>query len=260
LTTVTRVEHDFSAIVNALEQQHAELASLLRDLTAADWTRATRCEGWDVCDVVLHLAQTDEFAIASVRGDLADAMRPQGAFQSAADVDAGAATMVELERGLPGDEVGGRWMRTARELRELLRDSDPHRRVQWVAGVLSTHTLASTRLAECWIHTGDVSEALDQALVPSDRLYHIARLAWRTLPYAFARAGQELHGPVAFELRSPGGEPWSFTPDATATTVIRGDAFELCLVAARRVEPTESGLSGDGPDVAAVLRLVRTYA
>ena len=94
---------------------------------------------------------------------------------------------------------------------------------------------------------------------PSGRLYHIARLAWRTLPYAFARAGEEGPGPVAFELRAPGGDLWSFTPDAP-TTVVRGDAFDLCMVAARRVEPAETGLRADGPDGDAVLRLVRTYA
>ena len=259
LTTVLHVDADFPAVLAALEQQHAELADLLDNLTPSGWARATRCEGWDVADVVLHLAQTDDYAIASLRDELGDAVRAQGAFLSAADVDAGAAAMVKLERGGSGDDTRDRWSRNARELRELMQVSDPHRRVQWVAGELSIHTLASTRVSECWIHTGDVSEALDIPIVPSDRLYHIARLAWRTLPYAFARAGEEGPGPVAFELRAPGGDLWSFTPDAP-TTVVRGDAFDLCMVAARRVEPAETGLRADGPDGEAVLRLVRTYA
>ena len=87
-----------------------------------------------------------------------------------------------------------------------MRDADPHARVTWVAGELSIHTLATTRLAETWIHTGDVADAVDVMLVPTDRLRHIARLAWRTLPYAFGRAGRELSGPVAFELIGPDGE------------------------------------------------------
>ena len=105
-----------------------------------------------------------------------------------------------------------------------------------------------------------MGDALGVAQLPTDRLQHIARLAWRTLPYAFARDGRELHGPVAFELLSPSGERWNFIPDAPAATVIRGDAFELCQVAARRVEPEATGLRGDGPDAGAVLQLVRTYA
>ena len=125
---------------------------------------------------------------------------------------------------------------------------------------LNRKRLASTRLAECWIHTGDVADALGVALVPSERLRHIARLAWRTLPYAFRRDGRELHGPVAFELRSPAGERWDFVPDEPPATVIRGDAFELCQVAARRVDPIETNLQRTGPDADAVLATVRTYA
>ena len=106
--------------------------------------------------------------------------------------------------------------------------------MRWVAGELSVRTLATTRLAECWIHTGDVADALGVELVPADRLFHIARLAWRTLPYAFANAGREMHGPVALELRSSTGAEWNFTPDAEPLTVVRGDALELCLVAGRR--------------------------
>jgi hypothetical protein len=97
-------------------------------------------------------------------------------------------------------------------------------------------------------------------LVPGERLRHVARLAWRTLPYAFARADRALHGPVAFELRGPGGGEWTFAPDEPAVTTIRGDGVELCQVAARRVLPADTRLRGEGPDAAAVLELVRTYA
>jgi hypothetical protein len=65
---------------------------------------------------------------------------------------------------------------------------------------------------------------------------------------------------VAFELTGPTGERWDFVPDDPAATVIRGHGPELCLVAARRVEPRQTSLSGDGPDADAVLELVRTYA
>jgi hypothetical protein len=96
--------------------------------------------------------------------------------------------------------------------------------------------------------------------VPTERLRHIARLAWRTLPYAFARAGRTLVGPVALELRSPSGETWEFHPEGDATTVIRGDGAQWCLVAARRMLAADTDLRADGPDGAAVLDLVRTYA
>lgn len=248
------------SILAALAQQHGELGALLAEMSEADWRRDTRCEGWVVADVVLHLAQTDELALASAEGDYAGAVARLTGGRPATSVDDSVATMVERERGQTGPPLRDRWNTGAAALRDALGSGDAHRRVQWVAGQLSLRTLATTRLAESWIHTGDIAGALDIRLAPTDRLQHIARLAWRTLPYAFARSGRELAGPVAFELRGPAGDRWEFRPDTEPVTVIRGEAAELCLVAARRADPTATSLTGEGPDVAAVLELVRTYA
>jgi uncharacterized protein (TIGR03084 family) len=248
-------------IVAALAEQHAELDGLLAGLDERDWQRPTPCEGWTVADVVLHLAQTDELAIASARGRLAEATTElAGDLGSSPNVDVGADRLVARERGQPGTTVGARWRANAEELRRVLAAAGPSQRVAWVAGDLSTRTLATTRLAETWIHTGDVGAALGRPPRPTDRLRHVARLAWRTLPYAFARAGRELSGPVAFELTGPSGDAWEFVPDDPPITTIRGDGVELCLVAARRVDPGDTALRGEGPDAEAVLQLVRTYA
>jgi uncharacterized protein (TIGR03084 family) len=249
------------AVVGALVAQQAELAGLLDGLTEARWHLPTRCAGWDVADVVIHLAQTDAMAVDSATGrfeavtadPFADTDRP-------ASIDAGAALMVERERGRPGDELAERWSNGAHRLVEVLDGMDLSTRVTWVAGELSARTLATTRLSEAWIHTGDVAGALSVELPPTDRLAHIARLAWRTLPYAFAAAGRTTAGPVAFRLLSPGGEEWNFIPDEPAVTTISGTATDLCQVAARRADPSATSLRGQGPDAGAVLTLVRTYA
>jgi uncharacterized protein (TIGR03084 family) len=249
------------ATLAALGDQHAALDALLAPLDDRGWARPTRCDGWDVADVVLHLSQTDQLALASVQGrfeaglgTLAHGVEQQG------NVDDGAAALVERGRGIPNDELFERWRSGAAALRDELAGTDPHRRATWVAGQLSVHTLTATRLAECWIHSGDVAEAVGVAQEPTDALEHVARLAWRTLPYAFARDGRELAGPVAFELVAPSGAPWHFVPDAEPATSIEGPGAELCLVAARRVAPDETRLRGTGPDARAVLELVRTYA
>ena len=108
-------------------------------------------------------------------------------------------------------------------------------------------------------HTGDIAAAVDVELAPTDRIVHIARLAWRTLPYAFAQDGGALAGPVAFDLGAPSGETWAFVEGEPTTTIV-GPAIELCAVAARRVDPASTALVAKGPDGADVLRLVRTYA
>jgi uncharacterized protein (TIGR03084 family) len=249
------------AVVEALAAQHAELTGLLAGLGDDDWRAPTRCAGWDVADVVLHLAQTDEMAIASSTGRFAEVAaeiaRHVGPVGS---IDAGASVLVARERGVPTTELLERWSKGAARLLQVFEAMDLSTRVTWVEGELSARTLVTTRLAETWIHTGDVAEALGISLAPSDRLRPIARLAWRTLPYAFASAGLTLSGPVAFRLVSPNGEAWDFLPQGPALTTVRGKAEELCGVAARRVEASVTSLTADGPDAEDVLSLVRTYA
>jgi len=241
-----------------LADQHAELWGLLDGLEPEGWAAASPCAGWDVADVVLHLAQTDELALDALRGNLdaaiEDFMRGDDA------VDEAAAFSVASARGRAGAVVGTRWRVSAAALRGAFTVVDPSTRVQWVAGTLSARTLAATRLAECWIHTTDVATALHAEMAPAARLRHVARLAWRTVPYAFALAGRELHGPVAFDLTAPDGTAWRFGTDDDPTTTVRGPGADLCRVAGRRADPAATDLVATGPDGAAVLELVRTYA
>ncbi len=249
-------------IIDALEAQHNELRALIATCTGDDWQRLSPCEGWDIGDVVLHLAQADELAVASAQGKLDGhangflSDRPDRALS----VDAAAAAQVANERAIGGERIGQRWDASATQLVGELRALDPRQRVTWVAGKLSIHTLAATRLSECWIHSGDVATALGVELAATDRLRHIARLAWRTLPYAFERAGLTMQGAVEMHLTGPSGDTWDYVPDVVALTTITGSVKEFCAVAARRVDASGTALVGTGPDAANALRLVRTYA
>jgi len=159
-----------------------------------------------------------------------------------------------------GREIYGRWRASSATQAEALGACEASTRVRYVAGELSAISLATTRLAETWIHTGDVATGLGREVSAGARLRPIARLAWRTLPYAFARADQSLSGPVALRLTAPDRTIWEFDPDEPAVTTVSGPALDFCLVAARRISPSESALTATGPDGAAVLDLVRTWA
>jgi hypothetical protein len=52
---------------------------------------------------------------------------------------------------------------------------------------------------------------------------------------------------------------WSFGDD-NAAKVIAGAAVDLCRVAGQRGDAMETSLRGSGPDAAAVLRVMRTFA
>ncbi len=248
-------------IVGALAEQQDELAAMVADLDDAGWRRPSACEGWSVADVVLHLAQTNEMASGSARGDLPAVMSALTAgLPPARDVDDGADKMVAKERHVGPSAIHERWQRSCDDLRAALLDRQPGDRVTWVVGDMAARSLATTRLAETWIHTGDVADGLGVDLQPADRLQHVARLAWRTIPYAFTRDGLEPPGPVAFELTAPSGAEWTFRPEGGAPTVVRGPGYDLCRVASRRVAPEDTALTAEGPGADDVLRLVRTWA
>jgi uncharacterized protein (TIGR03084 family) len=251
-------------ILLALKQQNDELDALISDLDEDGWARPSRCEGWSIADVVLHVAQTNEAAVASAQG------RPEGVaavFHDAAltappgaDVDDLVGLVVAAERGGSGKEVHARWRASAVAQSEALSACDPGARLPWAVGDLSAVTLATTRLAETWIHTGDVAAGLGRQPSSGPHLKPIVRLAWRTLPYAFSKAGRTMAGPVALALTAPDGTPWEFTPKEPALTAVTGPALDFCLVAARRVDAADTQLSATGPDAATVLELVRTFA
>ena len=250
------------AIVDAFAAQNAELDGYLRGRSEDEAHQPSACEGWTVSDVVLHLAQTNEVAQASVEHRFFEAAEEFAGTRNInfGNVDEWAELSVDAERDRPWAKVYERWAQSATNLQDAFRDADPSARVQWVAGQMAARTLATTRLAETWIHTGDVAFGFGITPAPTERLVHIARLAWRTLPYAFTRDGRDPPGPVAFALVGPSGDAWNFGTDAGAPTTIRGPGVDLCLVASRRVEPEATGLIGEGPDAAAVLELVRTWA
>jgi uncharacterized protein (TIGR03084 family) len=244
------------AIMAALGEQQQELDALASGFDDQDWERSSRCAGWTVSDVLLHLAQTDELVIASAEGRFGEVT----ARFLASSADDFADLWVQAERGKPGPEVHARWRAAAEAERAFLGACDPRQRVFWVSGELPARTLATTRLAETWIHTEDIASAFGVDPEPTARLWHIARLAWRTLPFAFQRAGRALQGPVALDLTAPDGTTWSFGTESDPSTRVRGTASEFCLLAARRLEPEETSLVAEGPDADAVLALVRTYA
>lgn len=252
------------AVVDALRAQQAELAGYVAHLDEDGLRRPSRCPGWTVADVLLHLAQTNEMAVASVAGVLGSFVQEAtGGLAPVGSIDEWAAAYVDLQRAHPAADRD-RWLASAEAQADAFAGCDPAARVEWVAGQLAARTLATTRLTETWIHTVDVAAAFGPPPAPTARLWHTARLVWRTVPYALAQAGLTPAGPVAFELTAPDGSTWSFgadaDADAVAATTITGPAADLCEVAGQRATAAQTALTGSGPDAEAVLRLMRTFA
>lgn len=240
-------------ILDDLAAEYRQLDAVLAALTDEQWAAPSAAEGWTVADVVLHLVQTEEFitggSIAEGKVILTD---------PGTTVDGMVDDMVDAERGTPPGELLARWRKAAFATPDALRAHPPGTRLTWVRAPLSPRTLATTRLAEHWAHALDITDPLGIGYPDTDRLRHVAWLAHRTLPYAFANEGLE-PVPVFCDLTAPSGAAWTFgEPDAP--TRISGKASEFCRVGARRVAPARTGLAADGPHAEDALRLLRNYA
>jgi uncharacterized protein (TIGR03084 family) len=242
-------------IFDDLAAEQERLEEILAGLDEAQWGTDSGAAGWTIADVVLHLAQSEQAAAATathgtLRGGLAA--------MTGDTMDERADNAVRNERAAPA-EIFARWQRARQAALAALRAADPDRPVEWMVGTLKPATLATTRLAEHWAHGLDITGPLGVDLPDTGRLRHIAWLAHRTLPYALTVAGEPVVA-VRCELTAPdGAESWMFGPQ-DAESVITGAAGEFCRVAARRVDPAQTGLKATGPHAATALRLVRTYA
>lgn len=247
-------------VVTALSAQQDELANYVATASDADLQRPSRCAGWTVTDVLLHLAQTNEMAVASIEGRLSELVEAVAAdIPQIGGIDQWAGALVALQRTAVA-ATRDRWIASADAQAAAFAGCEPARRVQWVAGELAARSLCTTRLTEAWIHTVDVAVAFGPAPAPTDRLWHTSRLVWRTVPYALGQEGRTLVGEVAFVLDAPDGSSWTFGDPATATTTVSGSALDLCTVAGQRATAADTSLRGEGPDGGDVLRLMRTFA
>lgn len=246
---------DGSDVFEALEAEQDQLSDLLGSLTEREWSRRSACAGWSVCDVVLHLAQTEETVVVTVTGGGFDV--PGAA--SGATIDELMDEWVAAQRGGLPDEVLERWRVASRAAVAALREADPDAQVAWAATPLKPRTLATTRLSEHWIHAQDIAEPLDREYPDTDRLWNIVWLAHRTVPFAYARAERADPPTVYLELESPAGDRWTFG-SSDAEVAISGKASALCRVAGRRLSPEASGLDSRGERAGELLSLIRTYA
>lgn len=242
-------------VFDALRAQTDRLDRILTSLGEEQWAEPSLCPGWDISDVVLHLAQTEEGVAATIARR--EMVIPT---EGAATVDEAMERWVRAERGAPPEQLHARWDSARRTALDALRTADPAAAVPWAATPLRPKTLATTRLSEHWIHTMDIAEPLGIDNPDTDDIEHLAWVAVRSVPYAFARAGRSDPPSVRAELEAPSGDPWVLGPD-DARCIVRGPATEFVRVAARRLSPADAThLAAEGPKADVVLDLLRTYA
>jgi uncharacterized protein (TIGR03084 family) len=238
-------------IFDDLAAEQAALDAVLAALPDEAWWSPSGAAGWTIADVVVHLAQTEELAVAAADGQTLD-WRQYGD-----NVDDAMDALVRSESGTAA-EILARWRAAGRACVSGLRQADPQRRLQWVASTVKPATLATTRLAEHWAHALDITGPLGIDYPDTARLRHIAWLGHSTLPYALGLAGSQPRA-VYCELTAPDATVWTFGPPDADSSIV-GSAAAFCRVGAQRLAPEDSGLVASGPHGAEALGALRNYA
>jgi uncharacterized protein (TIGR03084 family) len=249
-------DRGLDALVDDLEAEHRTLRDLLVGLSDDDWLRPTPSWQWDVRDTVAHLADTDEVAMATMRGEPQSLTARSAASASPEDVTYAGVLKGRRQRGA---EVFAWWEHTTTTERAALRALDPSQRVPWGIG-MSAPAFVTARLMESWAHSLDVYAALGVEPVDTVRLAHVAWLATRALPYAFTVAGIERpSAPLYVELTMPDGAPWTTGPPDAADR-ITGPAGQYCRIFVQRLSPRDAtDIVAEGDAALLTLAVARAY-
>ncbi|CCG03783.1 maleylpyruvate isomerase family mycothiol-dependent enzyme [Blastococcus saxobsidens] len=211
--------------------EYERMLAALRDLDAADWSRATECPGWDVRAMAAHVLGMAEMA-ASIREM---ARQNRLAAKAGGGIDALTGVQVRTHADLDGAAIVARLDSTAsRALRGRRRMSRAVGRVRlpeeqvtgpvreyWRIGFLLDVVL--TR--DVWMHRVDVSRATGRDLELTSG--HDGVLVADVVAEWAQRHGR----PYRLVLTGPAGGDWSSGSDGEQLQL---DAVEFCRVLSGR--------------------------
>jgi uncharacterized protein (TIGR03084 family) len=251
-------------MTDVLEQVLADLTaegdaleSVVAPLDEDGWRTPVPADGWDIATTIVHLAWTDECAIAAGTDKAAwDELvlraiaNPEGFVDEEAYAGAKA----------PSDEILARWQAGRPALVQMLRAYPEGEKLPWYGPPMSPTSMATARFMETWAHALDVYDALEIASRPTDRIRHVAHLGVRTRNFAFGVHGLE---PPAEEFRveltAPSGEVWAWGPENAAQRV-SGPAYDFCLRVTQRRHRDDLALVATGPDADRWLDIAQAFA
>jgi uncharacterized protein (TIGR03084 family) len=241
-------------ILADLKAEQGSLDHFLSTVSDAQWDLLTPAEGWTVRDSVSHIAHIDEVAVAFIRGDTSalEEVKKLGLMYTTVKAQEGRAMKVA--------EILPWWRRARTVMLDELSKCDPKERIPWFAMPMGARAFATARLMETWAHGLDCFDALGVEPEDTDRLRHVALMAYMARPYAYQVNGLSLpQTPLRLELMLPSGHWWTYG-EQNATDRIKGKVGEFCRVAVRRRHWKDMSLVIEGDEAKSYIEIVQTYA
>jgi uncharacterized protein (TIGR03084 family) len=241
-------------ILTDLKAEQEYLDQFLSALSEAQWDLMTPAEGWTVRDSISHIAHIDEVAVAFIHGDNSplEEVKKHGLMYTTVNARKG--------RGMKVSDLLPWWRRARTIMLEELSKCDPKQKIPWFAMPMGARAFATARLMETWAHGLDCFDAVGVAPKDTDRLRHVAFIAYMARRYAYQVNGlPPPQTPLRLELVLPSGNWWTYGEEP-ATDWIRGKAGEFCRVAVRRRHWKDMNLEIEGDEAKRFIEIVQTYA
>lgn len=235
--TILSVDGHPSDQLQPFTRQRQRLQAMLAELTDREWLAPSRCAGWTVRDVVIHLVGVNTFWRMSIVAGLAGSpTRVLGSFDPAATP----ATMVDRMSALTPHEALDEFVSTNEALLGVVAELSEEGwsvAAESPAGHVPIRLVAQHALWDCWVHERDIAVPLGiaTALEP-DELRSCLQYAAAVSPVLGIGLGPVRIGVYAVEATDPDirfaldvADSVSVRdPDATASVAcLRGDAVAL---------------------------------
>ncbi len=168
LVRIDPMIHGLAAIVTG---QRSRLAATLAGLDDDQWSAGSRCAGWSVRDVVLHLTSTNHFWTYSIQSGLAG---EPTTYLHGFDPVASPAELVAAQQGTPPSATLAQFVETNRALADALTAVEEEAAWEELAeappGHISIGLVAIHALWDSWVHERDIvlPLALEPAVDPAE--------------------------------------------------------------------------------------------
>ena len=159
-----------------------------------DWSRPSRCEGWDTRAMLSHLMGVEDYNRACLEGGVG-ALLEEGAASGVTDADSFNAWMNDRYQDLPVAELIERWRAANAAFRAEMRARGRHGTVDTSIGAYPSWLQTFHIAAEYATHGDDIGVAVGEP-------ERAARMAWRVVFGRFVLAENEK--PVTVEPAGPG--------------------------------------------------------
>ena len=245
------------AICDDLDAETAALRALVENLDESQWRVPTPADGWDTHETIIHLGTADYAASEAV-------LNPEGFAELKVKMASGDLGLHDMggadTHAMSGAEVWA-WFEAERtRMTDAFRALGPKDRIPWFGPDMSALSFATARLMETWSHSHDVADTFGREYPKTDRLRHVAHIGVTTRGWSYANRGLAVpDSTVRVELTAPGGDVWTWGPD-DADGVVRGDAYEFCLLVTQRRHHSEVALQTEGAAAQEWVEIAQAFA